>query len=252
LPTSGLVAAQMERKGIRTERGNIYHEIEVGNKLLRQLRARITRLKDWMKAEAANTAPPTLSDAIRGILDGHEQKSHYSQIPDSNMAARLLNFLQKSQIADMAGLREKVVEMYERRLNMGDRLKSIDGRLHMLDEHMRHMGYYQEYREIYGQNQQVRRLKKQVIFRDQHYTEIELFESTHCYLEQHLNGHPLPLHSWEEERVKLLTGRAALNGQYHTLKEEVREAEFVMRNVERLIHRREQKTRTHRSRGMEK
>jgi hypothetical protein len=34
----GVSAAQMERKGIPTERGNINHEIEVSNRLLRQLR----------------------------------------------------------------------------------------------------------------------------------------------------------------------------------------------------------------------
>ena len=48
-------------------------------------------------------------------------------------------------------VREKVGEMYDRRLDMGDRLNSIDGRLHMLDEHIRHMGYYLEHGEIYRQ-----------------------------------------------------------------------------------------------------
>ncbi len=246
----GVAAAQMGRKGIPTERGNINREIEAGNKLLRQLRARINKLKDWLKREAANTAPPTLSDVIRGILDGHEQKSYYGQISDSNMAARVFNFLQKNHITDMAGLREKVGEMYDRRLDMGDRLNRIDGRLHMLDEHIRYMGYYQEHRELYSQYQQIRRPKKQAAFREQHYTEIALFESAHRYLGQHLNGNTPPLQSWKEERTKLLTERAALNGQYNMLKEEVREAEIVIRNVERLVSRSEQKARTHRSRGM--
>jgi uncharacterized protein (DUF2267 family) len=248
----GIAAAQMERKGIPTNRGKINHEIEVSNKLLRQLRVRINKLKDWLETEAANTAPPTLSDVIRGILDGNEQKSHYGLIAAPDTAARVLNFLQENQIIDMAGLRDKVVKMYDMRLDMGDRLNRIDGRLHMLDEHIRYMGYYQEHREIYRQYQQIRRSKKQAAFREKHYTEIALFESAHRYLEQHLNGQTPPLRSWKEERAKLVTERAALNGQYNTLKKEVGEAEIVKRNVEWLMHGSEQKTRTHRSRGMER
>ena len=164
----------------------------------------------------------------------------------------MFNFLRENQITDMAGLQEKVGEMYNRRLDMGDRLNRIDGRLHTLDEHIRHMGNYLEHREIYGQYQQIRRPKKQAAFREKHYTEIALFESAHRYFGQHLNGDTLPLQSWKEERAKLLTERAALNGQYHTLKEEVRQAEIVKRNVERLMRGSEPRKEKNRSRGMER
>lgn len=248
----GVAAAQMERKGIPTERGNLNREIEVSNKLLRQLWARINKLKDWLKREAANTTPPTLSDVIRGILDGHEQKSYYGLMSAPNMAVRVFNFLQENHITDMAGLREKVDEIYDRQFDMGGRLNRIDGRLHMLDEHIRHMGYYLEHSELYRQYRQIRRPKKQAAFREQHYTEIAIFELAYHYIGQHLGGHTTPLDSWKEERAKLLTERAALNGQYHTLKEEVREAEIVKRNVEWLMRGSEPRKEKNRSRGMER
>jgi hypothetical protein len=109
-----------------------------------------------------------------------------------------------------------------------------------------------EHREIYRQYRQIRRPKKQAAFREQRYTEIALFESAHRYLEQHLNGNIPPLDSWKEERAKLLTERAALNGQYHTLKEEVRQAEIVKRNVEWLMRRSAPRKEKNRSRGMER
>lgn len=247
----GVAAAQIKRKGIPINRGDINHEIEASNKLLRQLRMRINKLKDWLETVAANTAPPTLSDAICGILEGPEQRGYYGLMAAPDTAARVLNFLQKNKITDMAGLREKVGEMYDRRFDMGGRLNGIDGRLHMLDEHIRHMGYYLEHKEIYRQYQQVRRPKKQAAFREQHYTEIALFESANRYIGQHLNGNIPPLHSWEEERAKLLTERAALNRQYHTLKEEVRQAEIVKRNVEWLMRGSKPRKEKNRSREME-
>ena len=49
----------MEKKGIRTERGDINREIEVTNQQLRQLKARIAKLQSWVKTETENTEPPS-------------------------------------------------------------------------------------------------------------------------------------------------------------------------------------------------
>jgi ATP-dependent exoDNAse (exonuclease V) alpha subunit len=69
----GVAAFQMEKRGIRTERGNLNREIEVTNRRLRQLKARISKLQSWLKEEAANTEPPTLADVIQGVLLKREQ-----------------------------------------------------------------------------------------------------------------------------------------------------------------------------------
>ena len=100
----------MEKRGIKTERGNPNREIEVTNKELRQLKARITKLQNWLKDEAANTEPPTLADYIGDILSRRAQagKSERSQsLYNLKDAANMLNFLQQNQIMDMAGLDEK-------------------------------------------------------------------------------------------------------------------------------------------------
>ncbi len=74
IPTVHLdvAAFQMEKRGIRTERGNMNREIAVTNNQLRQLRARISKLQDWLKEEAENTAPPTFADVISNILTRRE------------------------------------------------------------------------------------------------------------------------------------------------------------------------------------
>lgn len=52
-----VAAFQMEKRRIRTERGNINCEIEVTNQKFRQLKARISKLQDWLKEEAENDTP---------------------------------------------------------------------------------------------------------------------------------------------------------------------------------------------------
>ncbi len=69
----GVAASAMEKRGIRTERGDLNREIEVTNQKLRQLKARISKLQKRLKEEQENTEPPTLADYIRGILSRRAQ-----------------------------------------------------------------------------------------------------------------------------------------------------------------------------------
>ena len=50
----GVAALQMERRAIRTERGDMNRAVEVTNKGLRQLRARLGQLNRWREEEAAS------------------------------------------------------------------------------------------------------------------------------------------------------------------------------------------------------
>lgn len=103
----------MEKRGIRTERGNINREIEVTNQRLRQLKARISKLQNWLNEEAANTEPPTLADVIRDILSQRGQGS-YAVVRSLKEAVNMLDFLTANRIMDMARLEEKVMGLYGR------------------------------------------------------------------------------------------------------------------------------------------
>lgn len=48
----GVAATQMECRGIITEKGNVNREIAAQNKLLKEIKARITRLYNWSKERA--------------------------------------------------------------------------------------------------------------------------------------------------------------------------------------------------------
>ena len=48
----GPAVSQMEKRGIRTDKGEVNRQIAADNKLLKEIKARITRLYNWSKAEA--------------------------------------------------------------------------------------------------------------------------------------------------------------------------------------------------------
>ena len=126
----GASASQMERKGIRTEHGNINREISVTNSQFRQLRARINHLKGWLKTEtAASTASPCLADIISEMLNHGEGVSRYHKITDLKAAANALRFLEENHISDMSGLIGKVGGMNTHFNDVRDSLKKIERRI---------------------------------------------------------------------------------------------------------------------------
>ena len=49
----GVAATQMEKRGVPTRKGNLNRQIAADNKLLKEIKARITRLYNWTKEQAA-------------------------------------------------------------------------------------------------------------------------------------------------------------------------------------------------------
>ena len=234
----GAAASQMEKRGIRTERGNINREIEVTNQKLCQLKARIGKLQNWLAEETANTEPPTLADVIQGILSRREQSGNsgrYQAIGNLKSAAKMLNFLTANGIQDMAGLTKCVTDMYGKQFDIRDKLKPIERRLMVLDEHIKQA-------DIYHQLKGKSRNESEEI----------LFAAAQKYIKQHLNGHgKIPYHTWTAERAKLLAEQKVLNGEYFSLKDEVKEVEQIRKNVDSILREEARKTQPQKSQDME-
>lgn len=272
----GVAAFQMEKRGIRTNRGNLNREIEVTNQRLRQLKARISKLQNWLKEEAAKDKPPTLADVIQDILNRRiqsGQQSYYTTVNNLKAAAKVYNFLTDNGIENMAELEEKVMAMYEEQGSLSEKLKPIERRIKTLDEHLRHSenyksGYHHkvQYEKLYAKHEAIKKAggfradsKAQkaldaanAYYRD-HDSEIVLFEAAERYLKDVLQKRfdpkklP-PIAKWKAERDRLISEKEQLSQQYRTLKDEVKEVEQIRRNVHSILKEangREQPTRKH-------
>ena len=231
----GVAAMQMERRGIRTRRGNKNREIKFTNQQLRQLKARINKLENWLKEESKNTEPPTLADVISEILNVGDNKTHWQRIDDLKSAARILNFLTSHKVIDIADLQQKVSSMYDNISDIQDKFKPIERRLKVLNKHIEQREIYFKHKKCYEVYKQ-QKSKKQQSFYDNHRTEIVLFEAARKYLKEHLNGRELiPIKSWKEEQKRLSAEQQILYKKYGKIKEETREAESIQRSVKRIL-----------------
>jgi len=269
----------MEKRGIRTERGNINREIEVNNRNLRQLKARIVKLQNWLKEETTNTEPPALADMIQDILSRKAQdgKSNRSQsLYNLKDAANMLNFLTRNQIKDMAGLDDCFGNMIGRQQDIRESLKPIDRRIKTLDEHIKHSGNYKahrgkkaQYDKLYAQYMTLtkttgfgaeRKAQKALAAANEYYeiyrTEIAMFDNAEKYLKGVLQTHfdpkklP-PIAKWKAEIEKLTAERGDLNQQYNALKDEVKEAEQIRKSVYSIMRQEQREQQQRRTQDME-
>ena len=101
----GVAACQMEKKGIATEKGELNRNIQKANRLIREIRAQIGKLKEWIGElfKARETAPeqppqsPGLANLLMKYLSVQREKSRkYSQSWQRQHAADELKTVAKA------------------------------------------------------------------------------------------------------------------------------------------------------------
>ncbi|MDR1322238.1 MAG: hypothetical protein LBK56_12595, partial [Gracilibacteraceae bacterium] len=149
--------------------------------------------------------------------------------------------------------------MYDRLHDTGERLKKVERRLKTLDEHIRQSENFKNgrrqkahYEKLYAEYKTARkstgffaeRKAKKALYAARDYyesnrTEIVLYDAAERYLRDALQGHfdvkklP-PMTKWKEERAAKTTERKSLHADYYRLRDEVKNAEAIKRNVEQL------------------
>ena len=243
----GVAASAMEKRGIRTERGDINRQVALDNKMLRQLRARINKLQAGLDELLAETAAvsnmPTLADILTGILERPEEKTRRQKITDLKTFARAIIFVQENDIAYLSGLQDKVMEMHSQQHGINDRLKKVARRMKTLDEHLKHADNYFRYRDIHRQYRQQKPNKRDAFF-EAHRAELTHYEAARNHLDGVMNGRTdIPRKAWRAERETLAGERQTLRAEYDRLKEEVQSAEVIRRCVETALRDEPQKQR---------
>ena len=277
----GAAAMQMELRGIHTERGDQNRLIDITNKQIRQLRARINRVSDWLAEEAANPSPPTLYDVIDEILHRQEQSS----LNRLRNAAEMLCFLQSNDITDMEDLQKKINGMYIKTNAMIADLKKVERRIGTLKEHLMHSENFKTHRKTKAQYDKLyaeyKKLKNEKSFfaerktqkaldaanayREEFRPQLALYNNADKYLRGVLQSRfdPAklpPIAKWRDELATLVVGKNGLYQDYDRLKTETQKVEQFKRSIVNILHneqeerlpQKQQEWRLQKSRGMER
>ena len=257
----GVAACQMEKKGIATEKGELNRNIQKANRLIREIRAQISKLKEWIADlfKARETAPeqplqsPNLANLLMKYLSVQREKSRkYSQrwqqqhtADELKTIAAAVNYLSEHGISNLDELDASLSSVSDKAYSIREGMKTAEERMKKLQKLMEYGRNYQTYKPIQDEYRQIRWKGKQEKFAEARRAELTLWDAANRYLHAHLpeGVKTLPISAWEKEYTALKAQREA---EYDTLKEtraEVAELQKIRRCVD-IVQRAEQPERT--------
>ena len=238
LPTvhMGVAACQMEKKGIATEKGELNRNIQKANRLIREIRAQIGKLKEWIgelfKArEAAPEQPPQspgLANLLMKYLSVQREKSRkYSQYWQRQHAAdelktvsQAVNFLSEHGISTLAELDAALSSVSEQADAIREGMKTAEKRMKELQKLIEYGKNYTEYKPIHDELKKLKNgwTSKRDKYEEAHRAELTLWNAASRYLHANLpkGTKTLPISEWEKEYATLSGQRTA---EYTKLKE---------------------------------
>lgn len=162
----GVAACQMEKKGIATEKGELNRNIRKANKLIKEIRAQIGNLKEWIAGlltDRANapTKPqppqsPDLANLLMKYLSVQREKSRkYSQSWQQRHAAdelktvsQVVNYLSEHGIATLAELDAALSAVREKSDTIREGMKTAEKRMKELKKLIEYGGNYLKYKSL--------------------------------------------------------------------------------------------------------
>ena len=232
----GVAASQMEKKGIRTNRGDINRQAEITNNQMRQLRARIRKSKDWLYSVPIQDAP-SMIDMMSRIADGRNLENRWQKIRNLKTQASVLVFVQSHNITDMAQLARTIETINENYKDLADKIQKTERRLDTLAQHITQYESRRAHRAVYNEYAKLKDLKKRESYYAKHGVEIEAFKSARDYLNTVMNGRtdPVPIKEWRAEQTKLTAAKYAACERYYALQDEVRSVEQLRKGAENIM-----------------
>ena len=262
----------MEKRDIRTERGDMNREIAVTNKEIRQLRARINHLVKWIADESANPTPPTLADVITEILNRQGQ----SGLTRLKNAAEVFAFLQRNNISDYAELEKLVIDMDDKVDSINADRKKLNRRIDTLNKHIKHSENFKKYRKIaekrdalwaeykrlndkgfLSKGKAQKALEASEAYDWKHLNDLQNYDNAEKYLRDLLQSRfnpkkSPPITKWQEELTAKTAESAALYRDYKKLKDETAKVEKIQRSIKDILHSDEPERAPQKSRGAER
>ncbi|MDC0729593.1 recombinase family protein [Bifidobacterium adolescentis] len=246
----GVAACQMEKKGIATEKGELNRSIQKTNRLIREIRAQISKLKEWIADlfKARETAPeqppqsPNLANLLMKYLSIQREKSRkYSQswqqqhtADELKTIAAAVNYLSEHGISNLDELDASLSSVSDRAYSIREGMKTAEQRMKELQKLMEYGRNYQTYKPIQDEYRQIRWKGKQEKFAEARRAELTLWDAANRYLHANLpkGTKTLPIEEWEQEYADLKTQRDSDYTKLKDTRAEVAELQKIRKCVD--------------------
>ncbi len=211
----GPEAAGLERKGIRTNKGDLNREISRTNRLKAALKRTIHSLIDWLtdvkdalrealrEEEQEKTLPEYLLDYMSRRkaerMDWSIAAQNKCGLTDLRKISHAISFLKGKNIATVDELGAEI----ERVTNELNRISQEQKRMETLRRLIRHSENYEKYKPIDEKYRSIHWKGQKEKFREKHKDELDAFYAADRFLRSHLDGRKYSRSEWRKELAGL-------------------------------------------------
>ena len=224
----GVAATQMERRGICTEKGSVNREIAAQDKLLKEIKARITRLYNWSKEQ---TVKPDVKrivlEQLRQAQNAAKPTTTYGKVKALKESAAIFNFLMENGIASMQELYEKISAMNSDYYALRGEIVSAERQIAKLSEHLSMWEQYSKNKAVYKRLAAMKP-KTQEKFQTAHSAELALYDAAVRYLDDlKSGGEAITPKAWRSETERLTVQKNALYQQMRAMRADIQAVEKI-------------------------
>ena len=233
----GPAASQMERRGIATEKGDINRQIAADNKLLKEIKARITRLYNWTKEQAdAPQSGSVLAQLYQAQAEvsASKAKTRAGKVKALKANAALFNFLQSNGISTMAQLYEKVEAMNRDYYDLRGHIVSAERRISALSERLEMWAQYQRTKPVLQRLDKVKP-NKRAQYQQEHEAELASFDAAVRFLDDlKESGEAVMPKAWQAEVDRLTVQKDLDYQKMRAMRDDLKAVERLKKTAEQL------------------
>ena len=228
LPTihEGATVRAMEKKGIRTEKGEFNRWIRATNAVIRDIKKKITSLMGWiadMKAELAKPQTPDLVSLLNAYYTqrkagAYSQKGKISNLKEMN---ETFNYLRANGIYTLEDLESRVNEHSSTTESLKKTLDEQTARMKAIKQLYDYSATFQSLKPVYDGLQKIKFEKPRAKYKAEHADELKMFYTARRKLTEEFPDGKVDMKKLSAEYDRLEQEHSTTYGEFKTVRDDL-------------------------------
>ena len=252
LPTVhlGPAASQMEKRGIKTNIGNLNRDIKEANRLIQSIRQMVRNLKGWLsdlkeKKDALleamqGTREPTLPELLSDYLDlRREERTGWTgkgqlkgSVADFNKVMEAVRYLREKELSTVEQLDAYLDKASQQAVSIQEKVKEKKAKIKKIDAMLSHIANYEAYKPIHTEYAALKFKKTREPYAAAHKKELDAYYNAVRYFKNHLKGEKYSTKKLNAEREGLAGEVSGYKDALGAIQEDVK----ILRDVRRWLN----------------
>ena len=251
IPTvhEGPLVQKMEKRGIRTQKGDLNRWIRATNRLIASIKKKLKSLVEWIaavKEELAKAKEPDLADLL---IQYHDMRnagawSQKAKIGNFKKFVDAFHFLKENQIFSVEDLERKTHELSAAVNDLVAQSKTNTARIKQLDNMITFGEHIRRIQPIIDEMNAIHWKGSREKFRAAHQNDINLYYTSQRILKEQHGVKKIDIRSWKKEQADLQQKEVIRTAQYDSLREKLDQMLNVKHCIEEAKHEERKKQQT--------